>query len=37
MAADWARGPLGSVDNLVTTSTGRRFRGWDLILGIQYH
>lgn len=37
LAADWARGPLGSVDNLVTSSTGRRFRGWDLILGIQYH
>jgi len=37
LAADWARGSLGSVDNLVTTSTGRRFRGWDAIVGIQYH
>lgn len=37
LAADWARGPLGSVDNLVTTSTGRRFRAWDLSLGVQYH
>jgi hypothetical protein len=37
LAADWARGPLGRVDNLVTTSTGRRFRAWDLILGVQYH
>jgi hypothetical protein len=37
LQADWARGPLGSVDNLVTTRTGRRFRGWDLILGVQWH
>jgi hypothetical protein len=37
LAADWARGPMGSVDNLVTTSTGRRFRAWDVILGVQYH
>lgn len=37
LAADWTRGPLGSVDNLVTTSTGRRFRGWDVIVGLQYH
>jgi len=37
LAADWARGPLGSVDDLVTTSTGRRFRAWDVIVGIQYH
>jgi hypothetical protein len=37
LAADWARGPLGSVDNLVATSTGRRFRAWDVIAGIQYH
>jgi hypothetical protein len=37
LAADWAQGPLGSVDNLVTTSTGRSFRGWDLILGAQWH
>jgi len=31
------RGPLGGVANLVTTSTGRRFRGWGVIVGIQYH
>jgi hypothetical protein len=37
LAADWTRGPMGSVDNLVTTSTGRRFRSWDAIVGIQYH
>lgn len=37
LAADWARGPLGSVDDLVTTSTQRRFRGWDAIVGLQYH
>jgi len=37
LAADWARGPLGSVDNLVTTSTVRRFRAWDVIVGVQYH
>jgi hypothetical protein len=37
VAADWARGPMGSVANLVTTSTGRRFRAWDVILGVQYH
>jgi hypothetical protein len=37
LQADWARGPLGSVDNLVTTRTGRRFRGWDLVLGAQWH
>jgi opacity protein-like surface antigen len=37
LAADWAQGPTGSVANLVTTSIGRRFRAWDLILGVQYH
>lgn len=37
VAADVARGPLGSVDNLVVTDTGRRFRAWSLNLGIQYH
>jgi hypothetical protein len=37
LAADWARGPLGSADPRVTTSTGRRFRGWTAIVGIQYH
>ena len=37
LAADWARGPLGSADARVVTSTGRRFHGWDLIVGVQYH
>lgn len=37
LAADWARGPLGSADPRVTTSTGRRFRGWTAIVGAQYH
>ena len=37
LAADWARGPLGSVDNQVQTETGRRFRGWDVIVGAQWH
>lgn len=37
LAADLARGPMGSVDNLVVTDTGRRFRAWSLVAGIQYH
>jgi hypothetical protein len=36
-AADLARGPMGSVDNLVQTETGRRFRAWSLVAGIQWH
>jgi len=37
LAADWARGPLGSADPRVTTSTERRFRGWTATVGLQYH
>jgi hypothetical protein len=37
LAADLARGPMGSVNNLVVTSTGRRFHAWSLVAGIQWH
>jgi hypothetical protein len=37
LGADWARGPLGSADPRVTTSTGRRFRGWTAHVGAQWH
>lgn len=37
LAADWTLGTLGGVANLATTSTGHRFRGWGVIVGIQYH
>jgi len=36
-AADWGRGPLGDANPLIVTSTGRRFRGWAVNVGIQYH
>jgi hypothetical protein len=37
LTADWARGPLGDADPRIVTSTGRRFRGWAVDVGIQYH
>jgi hypothetical protein len=38
MAADYSLGPGGSVlPPLSPVATGRRFRGWDVIVGIQYH
>jgi hypothetical protein len=37
LAADWARGPMGDADPRITTSTGRRFRGWDLNVGVRWH
>ena len=37
VAADYARGPMGSADARITTSTGRRFRAWSVNLGLQYH
>lgn len=37
LGADWARGPLGDANPLVTTSTHRRFRAWSVHGGIQYH
>jgi len=38
LAADFTRAPLGSaLPPYSPATTGRRFRGWDVIAGIQYH